>query len=221
MRRPARSTSAAPVSAYTVDPATPRASNFHSGFSRSGQDLGCDLPHRLRRLSGRKGRLQRGSRLPRGGYTAAKVPENLNAQCPCTVFGTSKDDGKTFTYQLVPELPAEPASVAPAAEDAAAVVFGGGVMLAADQTKEGRYALARQSGNKLMVSLTEDGGKTWLPAGTCSPTACRCNFRSPGDEIFGHHGNFGPAVESHLRGPDVRLWSSASLDGGRSSRLCA
>jgi len=40
---------------------------------------------------------------------------------------------------------------------------GGGVMLAADPTKEGRYAIARSIGQTMMVSLTADGGKTWSP----------------------------------------------------------
>src|SRR5205823_7253379 len=41
-------------------------------------------------------------------YSAAQVPANLNAQCPCTVFGTSRDDGRTFEYRIVPRAPGEP-----------------------------------------------------------------------------------------------------------------
>ena len=35
------------------------------------------------------------------------------------------------------------------------------MMLAADPSKEGRYAIARSSGQTMMISMTEDGGKTW------------------------------------------------------------
>jgi hypothetical protein len=49
-------------------------------------------------------------------YGATKVPANLNEQCPCTVLGTSKNDGKTFEYRVVPPLP----PISPAPESAGA-----------------------------------------------------------------------------------------------------
>src|SRR5207244_1744993 len=40
---------------------------------------------------------------------------------------------------------------------------GGGIMLSADPSSEGRYAIARQAGSTMMVSITDDGGRTWRP----------------------------------------------------------
>jgi hypothetical protein len=39
---------------------------------------------------------------------------------------------------------------------------GCGAMIAAAPTKEGRYAMARQQGNRILISMTEDGGKARL-----------------------------------------------------------
>ena len=72
-------------------------------------------------------------------YTATKVPTSEYAKCPCTVLGTSTDDGKTFTYHVVPPLP--PGPNATSADFFAAFM---GVMVASDPSKEGRYAIARQ-----------------------------------------------------------------------------
>jgi len=149
-------------------------------------------------------------------YTATKVPDNLNSQCPCTVFGTSKDDGKTFDYHVVPALPA----VASAADGAGRGGRGGGggaggaVMLGADPTKEGRYALARQSGDKIMVSLTEDGGRTWSQPVVAAQVAAGANFghramkySAKGDLALMWKANYGEGTYD--------VWSSASRDGGR------
>jgi hypothetical protein len=148
-------------------------------------------------------------------YSAAKVPSNLNEQCPCTVLGTSKNDGKTFEYRVVPPLP----PISPAPESAGSGRGGrggggGGVMLAADPSKEDRYALARQSGDKIMVSLTEDGGRTWAQPVVAAQAAAGGNFGhramkySPkGDLALMWKANYGEGTYD--------VWSSASRDGGR------
>lgn len=143
-------------------------------------------------------------------YSATKVPDSLNAQCPCTVLGTSRDDGKTFRYQIVPPLPPPPAQ---AAEGGRGGRGGGGVMLSADPTKEGRYALARQSGQTMFVSITQDGGKTWGPP---VPAA-----QLPDGVSFGHRAmKYSPKGDLALMWkatyPDrsFDVWSAASRDGG-------
>jgi hypothetical protein len=86
-------------------------------------------------------------------------------------------------------------------------------MLGADPTKAGRYALARQSGDKIMVSLTEDGGRTWLPPVVAAEVAPGANFghramkySAKGDLALMWKANYGEGTYD--------VWSSASRDGG-------
>jgi len=148
-------------------------------------------------------------------YSATKVPASLNEQCPCTVFGTSKDDGKTFDYRVVPPLP-----VAPQAPDAAAGGRGGrgggggGVMLAADPTKEGRYAIARSIGQTMMVSLTADGGKTWSPPVVAAEVPAGANFGHRAMK-YSAKGDLALMWKAQYQDRSFDVWSSASRDGGR------
>jgi hypothetical protein len=148
-------------------------------------------------------------------YPSTKVPANLNAQCPCTVFGTSRDDGKTFNYRLVPELPAEPAAAGRGGRGGRGGGPGGGVMLSADQTKEGRYAIARQSGNKIMVSLTEDGGQSWLPPVIAAQLPAGANFGHRAMK-YSAQGVLALMWKATYADRTYDVWSSASRDGGRS-----
>jgi hypothetical protein len=104
-------------------------------------------------------------------YPTRSVPASEHAECPCVVFGVSRDQGKTFDYHMVRELPVPRTDFAP--ENGA---FGaphpgwfpgirppGGLDLAADPTKAGRFALLVTTLNGLEVSITEDYGKTWSP----------------------------------------------------------
>ena len=89
-------------------------------------------------------------------------------------------------------------------------------MLAADQTKEGRYALARQSGNKLMVSLTEDGGKTWLPPVLAAQLPAGATFGHQAMKYSATTGTLALLWKATYANRTYDMWSSASLDGGRS-----
>lgn len=147
-------------------------------------------------------------------YGATKVPAAENAQCPCTVLGTSADDGKTFTYRVVPPLPAAPEQAAGRGGRGGFAGMGGGVMLAVDQSKEGRYAMARQSGPKIVISLTEDGGKTWLPPAVAAEV--------PEGVMFGHRaikyspkGDLGLIWKAANADRTYDVWSAVSRDGGR------
>jgi len=86
-------------------------------------------------------------------------------------------------------------------------------MLAADPTKEGRYALARQSGQTILVTVTHDGGKTW-PAPIMAA-------RVPDDVSFGHRamkysakGDLALIWKATYPDRSFDVWSSASRDGG-------
>ena len=141
-------------------------------------------------------------------YSADKVPTSKNAQCPCAVFGVSDDDGKTFTYNVVPPLPGDasnPNDHGPMARRM--------VLVSADPTKEGRYAVARQNGNRMMVSITEDGGKTWQPSVVAA--------EAPPNATFGHRamkysskGDLGLIWKAMYPDRSLEMWSSVSRDGG-------
>jgi hypothetical protein len=83
-------------------------------------------------------------------YMASKVPEPLNAKCPCRVFGTSTDDGKTFDRQVISAPPPQP---------------GGdprnGMVVAANPTKPGTFSVLFPSSEGAQAYLTQDSGKTW------------------------------------------------------------
>jgi hypothetical protein len=153
-------------------------------------------------------------------YTATEVPENLNVQCPCTVFGISRDDGKTFEYKIVPALPEAPAQAASASPEGARrggaggpVGMGGGVMLAADPSGEGRYALARQSGQQILVTITQDSGETWLQPVVAAevPDGARFGHRAM---KYSPKGDFALIWKAMYADGSFDVWSAASRDGG-------
>ncbi len=91
-------------------------------------------------------------------YMASKVPDALNAKCPCRVFGLSTDDGKTFTRSLLPG-PATPAG----AQGGGGM---GGMTVVANPTRKGTLTVLMASSNSVDSYTTEDAGKTWTKAAT-------------------------------------------------------
>lgn len=219
--------------AYTVDPATvarpkidpslpgkgytgypPFSVTRFRTFLRASHDKGKtwgmiypvdseDYPGMIASFSAANGRLV-------VAYTAMKVPASENAKCPCTVFGASTDDGKTFAYSVVPPLAPEPST-----PDKSGFMGFGAVMIAADPSREGRYAIARQAGNRILVSISEDGGKTWL-----SPVVAA---EAPTGVSFGHRwmkyspkGDLGLIWKVVYQDKSFDLWSAASRDDGHS-----
>jgi hypothetical protein len=140
-------------------------------------------------------------------YTASKVPASVNATCPCTIFGTSTNDGKTFNYSVVPPLPDEMTKNNPP------FMGFGGVMIAADPSKEGRYAIARPAGNKIMISLTDDGGKTWLPPVVAAEVPEGVHFGQRSMK-YSPKGDLGLIWKAMRADRTFDLWSAASRDGG-------
>ena len=141
-------------------------------------------------------------------YTAASVPAGVTAQCPCAVFGTSRDDGKTFSYHVIPPLPGS--SAIP--EDPRAAGRSA-PMVAADPSKKGRYAVARQSGQQIYVTVTEDDGKTWLKPVLAAEL--------PKGATFGHRamkysakGALALIWKAVYEDKTFDTWSSASRDSG-------
>jgi hypothetical protein len=144
-------------------------------------------------------------------YSSDQVPTSTGATCPCTVLGISRDDGKTFDYKIVPPLPADLAG----RQEPGAGGARGGVMIAADPTRDGRYAVARIVGNRIVVSLTLDTGATWSAPDVAAEL--------PAHATFGHHtmkyspqGALGIIWKAAYPDRTFDVWSAVSRDSGKS-----
>jgi hypothetical protein len=88
-------------------------------------------------------------------YSASAAP---GATCPCLVFATSTDHGKTFTRHVVPTSASSSGGKGEQAESALAFPY-----ITADPTTRGHFALtildSNQTANEVFV--THDSGKTW------------------------------------------------------------
>jgi len=219
-------------SAYTDDPATRRSHTFIRASHDQARTWGIIYPSDSDDYPGSGGTFSAAYGNLAVAYTATKVPANLNTQCPCTVFGTSRDDGKNFEYKIVPALPGQTAAAAmpagtpgaPGAGRGAGGGRGGRAMVAADPSKEGRYALARNSGRTIMVTVTQDGGKTWsqpvvaaqLPEGASfGHTAMKYSPKGDLALIWKamYAGGERVGTNSQMIG-SFDLWSAVSRDGG-------
>jgi hypothetical protein len=140
-------------------------------------------------------------------YSSDQVPASAGATCPCTVLGISRDDGKSFDYKIVPPLPADYAGGAGGARQS--------VMVAADPTKDGQYAVARLVGRQIVISMTPDGGATWL-----APIVAA---ELPTQTTFGHHtmkyspqGDLGIIWKAIYPERTFDVWSAVSRNSGKS-----
>jgi hypothetical protein len=146
-------------------------------------------------------------------YSASKVPGPEAANCPCTVLGVSENEGKSFHYTVLPPLPKnESAAAAPAV---GFMFRRTRVLVSADPTKEARYAVAQVKGGRIMVSLTEDSGKTWQPPVLVA--------QLPTGDFVGHvamkyspQGNLGVIWKAMYPDKSFDVWSAVSLDHGGS-----
>jgi hypothetical protein len=143
-------------------------------------------------------------------YNASEVPADLHRTCPCTVLGTSDDDGRTFQYRVLLALPAE-YTPKPDANPMRGML---GVMVSADPAKEGRYAVARIAGRRILISMTEDGGKTWADPVVAAEAS--------EDAYIWHHamkfspqGDLGMIWKAVYPDKSFDVWSAVSKDHGR------
>ena len=88
-------------------------------------------------------------------------------------------------------------------------------MVAADPTKDGRYAIARQAGHVLLVSITQDGGKTWLQPVQAAQTGNEANFGHRAMK-YSAKGDLALMWKAMYADGSFDVWSSASRDGGSS-----
>lgn len=144
-------------------------------------------------------------------YNASEVPAELNRKCPCTVLGTSENDGRTFDHHVLPPLPAE---YAPKSDpNPMRAMFG--VMVSADPTKEGRYAVARIAGTRILISITEDGGKTWQDPVVAAEIPENA-FTWQHAMKYSAGGNLGMIWKAVYPDKSFDLWSAVSKNGGHS-----
>jgi hypothetical protein len=163
-------------------------------------------------------------------YTATQVPASLGVKCPCRVFATSTDDGKTFERHILP------------ASGAVAPQFGPNneMFVAADPTRAGHFTVLVNEQNHLDAYLTEDSGKTWSagkPLGTVPTTwvqdgnaqygrngiigaSWMVNYPDPNNpnaRMGGPPGGRGGPGKPHVfmaRTNKFEIWSAISKDGG-------
>ena len=142
-------------------------------------------------------------------YSTDKVPNSQNVQCPCTVLGVSDDNGKTFRYSILRPLPEEPSNAAPQNPFLRRLV-----LVSADPTKDGRYAVARQAGNRMMISVTEDGGENWLPPVVAAELPQNASFGQRAMK-YSPNGDLGLIWKAVYQDRSLDMWSAVSRDGAR------
>ena len=171
-------------------------------------------------------------------YVAGSAPPSANASCPCTVWGLSRDRGKTFAYHVLTNLPASatsaraagpPAPPVPASPGATtgepggrrgAGGRGGGsdagvVSIAADQTKAGRFAmLVSEGGPKYSLAVSEDYGHTWSTFVTAGTTPDAVSFSKPRLDIS-RDGVVGLMWRASYADRSYDIWASISRDAGK------
>ena len=136
-------------------------------------------------------------------YVTSSIPSSeTGGKCPCLIFATSRDEGKTFDHHVIQyDYPVQRG-------------FGEATMAAADPSHPGRYAVANSvAGNsELQVYLTDDYGKTWKAPVHAGGT--------PGTTISKPDMAYSPSGQLALMWLAVKpdktytAWSSVSHDGG-------
>lgn len=154
-------------------------------------------------------------------YSARSVPAGEHTECPCVVFGVSHDRGKSFDYRVIRDLPVPRTDYIPSRGHFGASHAGwfpgirppGGLGLAADQSRAGRFALLVTTLKGLEVSLTEDYGATWSPwvlAGRVADTQPAKPWIT-----YSREGVLGMMWRAIRSDGEYEIWSVISRDGGR------
>jgi hypothetical protein len=138
----------------------------------------------------------------RGGTAAGE-------RCPpCILFGVSRDDGRSFDYGVLPYTPAAPTP--PETNDEAPLR---GALVAADPSTAGRFAIAYPSGQKLVVTISDDHGEHWRPPVTVTELSSGVRF-GHGAMKFSPGGVLALMWKSLYPDGTFDTWSAASLDHG-------
>jgi len=146
-------------------------------------------------------------------YVTSKVPASEGATCPCEVFGSSRDEGKTFERHVMKHI------IVPAAAGR-----GGGPgnglgagNLIADPTTAGRYSVMRYASAPsphYEVSTSLDGGKTWADFVGVPGSPEAAGFTKPWI-AYSRNGVLGLMWRAVYADRTYDIWAAISRDGGK------
>jgi len=140
-------------------------------------------------------------------YIASKAP---GAQCPCVVFGSSTDDGQTFTRHVVTSLTAPPQTQGRGGGGGGA----GSFTIIADQARAGTFVARRTVDNRIETWRSEDGGKTWSGPVVAATVPQGATMRLS-QWKYSPDGVLGLVWSSIYADRTIDMWSSISRDGGK------
>lgn len=148
-------------------------------------------------------------------YIASKVPAAENAACPCQVFETSRDEGKTFARRVMKQI------TIPAGGGGRGGGPNGGpgvTNLVADPTAPGRYTVMRmaaQPSPHYEISTTNDGGKSWSGFVPAPGTPGAASLTKPW-LAYSRSGVLGLMWRAVYPDRTYDIWAVVSRDGGKS-----
>lgn len=147
-------------------------------------------------------------------YVASKVPAAENATCPCQVFETSRDEGKTFARRVMKQI------TIPAAGGRGGGPNGGPGLsnLIADPTRAGRYSAMRtvaQPAPHYEVSTTDDGGDAWSDFVAAPGTPGASGLSKPWI-AYSRDGVLGLMWRAVYPDRTYDVWAAISRDAGKS-----
>ena len=152
-----------------------------------------------------RGRMTAGPGVAAVAYVARAVPAGEGADCPCVVFGLTRDRGKTFAYRRLKDI---------AAGGRGGRGSGGVAGLAADPSKAGRFAIMTGTPGEFRVAMSDDYGQTWSGFVTAAQTANAVSLTKPWLE-YSRKGVLGLMWRAVYADRTYDIWSSISRDGGR------
>jgi hypothetical protein len=144
-------------------------------------------------------------------YFSSSAP-GAHAPCPCAVFGSSRDEGRSFQYRLLPHMPFAP-SGGPAALGRN---HGGPTALAADAIRAGRYAVLEYDPGKpdYQVIVTDDYGRSWSAPVPAGKTAGAAALTKPAFE-YSRDGVLALMWRAiYPKDQSYDIWAAISKDGG-------
>lgn len=159
-------------------------------------------------------------------YIAGRAPSTEGATCPCAVLGLSRDQGRTFSYRVLKNIPiaapASPAAPVPSAGTGQAgrgrgrggVGNGGLTAISLDPTTPGRLALLQSAGPTYLSSTSTDNGRTWTPFVAAGTVPGATGVSKPRFE-FSRDGVLGLMWRASYADGSYDIWASISRDGGR------
>lgn len=140
-------------------------------------------------------------------YVAASAPGEAGADCPCVVFGISRNQGESFEYHVLDQYRVTPPEPGQRSNN------GGLVDIAADPTTSGRIAMLKYDNAGFSVAVSNDYGSSWsdFTPGGKTPGATR--LTKPAFE-YSRDGVLGLIWRAIYDDGSYDVWAAISRDGG-------